>query len=42
MSFTRAVIGAGLFVELVGYQPAYGAPLPQCKKFHVNEGVQST
>jgi hypothetical protein len=35
MSFTRAVLGAGLFVGLVGYQPAYGAP-PQCKKFHVN------
>ena len=36
MSFTRAVLGAGLFVGLVGYQPAYGAPPPQCKKFHVN------
>jgi hypothetical protein len=25
-----------LFIGLVGYQPAYGAPPPQCKKFHVN------
>jgi hypothetical protein len=33
---TRVVLGAAFCIGLVSYQPAFSAPPPQCKTFHID------